>query len=305
VGELSDILRRLQSSLGPLTGAPTPLDGGITNRNFRATLGGEDYVIRQPGKDTDLLGIDRQAERIANEAAAELGIAPAVAAAFEDCLVTRFISCRPIAASELVDRVEEIASALRRFHDCATRLPTSFRVPDLLDDYARIVDQRGGELPSGYPATVALAQRVAAALPLTDPRPCHNDLLPGNIIRAQDDGRLMIVDWEYAGMGDPRFDLGNLSINNQFDEAADERLLDAYHGAPPSDAQRAALKLMRLLSDAREAAWAVVQGQVSELDFDFEGYGREHFERLHDDDVQANIKEWLAAAETGDRGARA
>lgn len=302
MGELSDILGRLESSLGPLTGEPTALDGGITNRNFRATLGGEDYVIRQPGKDTDLLGIDREAERIANEAAAELGIAPAVAAAFEDCLVTRFISCRPIAASELVDRVEEIAHALRRFHECAARLPSSFHVPELLDDYARIVHERGGGLPAGYSNAVDLAARVAAALPLGNPRPCHNDLLPGNIIRARDDGRMMIVDWEYAGMGDPRFDLGNLSINSHFDEATDERLLDAYHGETPSDAQRAALKLMRVLSDAREAAWAVVQGLLSELEFDFEGYGREHFERLHDEAVQANIEEWLAAAGAGGSG---
>jgi thiamine kinase-like enzyme len=296
VGELSDILQRLESSLGPLIGEPIALDGGITNRNFRATLGGEDYVIRQPGKDTDLLGIDREAERLANDAAARLGIAPAVAAALEDCLVTRFISCRGLAATELAERVDEVALALRSFHDCPARLPTTFLVPELLDDYARIVQDRGGQLPAGYADTVDLAARIAAALPLAGPRPCHNDLLPGNLIRAQDDGRIMIVDWEYAGMGDPRFDLGNLSINNDFDEATDERLLSAYYGGACSDAQRAALKLMRLLSDAREGAWAVVQGRVSELEFDFEAYGREHFERLHGDAVRANIEEWLAAA---------
>jgi thiamine kinase-like enzyme len=296
VAELSDILQRLESSLGPLDGEPTPLDGGITNRNFRARFGGENYVIRQPGKDTDLLGIDRDAERVANEAAARLGIAPAVAAALDDCLVTRFISCRPLAKAELADGVEQIALALRSFHECPDRLPTRFRVPELLDDYARIVRERGGRLPADYTDTVELAARIAAALPLASPRPCHNDLLPGNLIRAQADGRIMLVDWEYAGMGDPRFDLGNLSINNDFDAATDERLLTAYHGEAPSDAQRAALALMRLLSDAREAAWAVVQGRVSELDFDFERYGREHFERLHSDAVRANIEEWLAAA---------
>jgi thiamine kinase-like enzyme len=296
VGDLSDILQRLESSLGPLTGEPIALDGGITNRNFRATLGGEDYVIRQPGKDTDLLGIDREAERLANDAAAQLGIAPAVAAALEDCLVTRFISCRSLAVTELAGRVDEIALALRGFHDCPARLPTRFRVPELLDDYARIAQDRGGQLPAGYADTVDLAARIAAALPLPAPRPCHNDLLPGNIIHAQNGGRMMIVDWEYAGMGDPRFDLGNLSVNNDFDEATDERLLTVYYGAPASDSQRAALKLMRLLSDAREAAWAVVQGLLSELEFDFEAYGREHFERLHGDAVRANIEEWLAAA---------
>lgn len=296
MGELSDILQRLESSLGPLKGEPTPLDGGITNRNFRATLGGVDYVIRQPGKDTDLLGIDREAERVASETAARLGIAPAVAATLEDCLVTRFISCRPVSAQELADGVEEIALALRSFHDSANRLPTSFRVPELLDDYARIVRQRGGKLPAEYTDAVALAARIAAALPLARPCPCHNDLLAGNIIRGEDDGRMMIVDWEYAGMGDPRFDLGNLSVNNGFEENTDERLLTAYYGDAPGGGRRAALKLMRMLSDAREAAWGVVQGNLSALDFDFERYGREHFERLCDAASRPQFEEWLAAA---------
>ena len=138
--------------------------------------------------------------------------------------------------------------------------------------------RRGGTPPEDYEQVVLAARRIEAALPLADPKPCHNDLLPGNIIRAQRDGRLMIVDWEYAGMGDPRFDLGNLAVNNNLDDAAEDRLLTAYHGAAPSDSQRAALKLMRVLSDAREGAWGVVQAHVSELDFDFQRYGTDHFQ---------------------------
>ena len=294
--DLSDILRRLEPSLGPLSGELRPLSGGITNRNFRATLGGVDYVIRQPGKDTDLLGIDRRAERLATEAAARLDIAPAVAAALEECLVTRFIECRAVTRQDLLDGVEQIALALRRFHDSHTELPTAFWVPDLLEDYAAIVRRRGGTLPGAYSGAVFAAVRIAAALPVAVPRPCHNDLLPGNIIRAADDGGLRIVDWEYAGMGDPRFDLGNLSINNGFDEAADDRLLSAYHGEAPSDRGRAALKLMRVLSDAREAAWGVVQATVSGLDFDFNGYADEHFERLGATVVRPYFEEWLVVA---------
>jgi hypothetical protein len=97
-------------------------------------------------------------------------------------------------------------------------------------------------------------------------------------------------------MGDARFDLGNLSVNNDFDEATDERMLSAYHGETPSDAQRAALKLMRVLSDAREAAWGVVQGELSELDFDFAGYARGHFERLRAAATQPHFDQWLASA---------
>ena len=304
VGELNDILQRLELSLGPMRGEPSALDGGITNRNYRVTLGHEDYVVRLPGKDTALLGIDRQAEREATAAAANLDIAPQVAAALEDCLVTRFLACRPVSARELADGAEEIALALRRFHDSGLRLSSSFWVPDLLDDYAAIVRRRGGTLPDAYHAALNAARRIEAALPLTQPQPCHNDLLGGNLIRAQSDGRLMIVDWEYAGMGDPRFDLGNLSINNDFDEDADARLLGAYYGEAPSDGRRAALKLMRVLSDAREGAWGVVQAHVSELEFDFVGYAGAHFERLQATVGERSFAEWLAAAEETSRGER-
>jgi thiamine kinase-like enzyme len=296
VGELNDILARLEQSLAPLRGEPSELGGGITNRNFRVKLGEHDYVVRLPGKDTELLGIDRQAERLATEAAAELGIAPAVAAALDDCLVTQFVSCAPLDASELADEVEQLALDLRAFHECEVRLPTRFDVPKLLGDYAAIVDARAGTLPAEYAETVRLSEKISAALTLDRARPCHNDLLAGNVIRARDDGRLMLVDWEYAGMGDARFDLGNLSVNNDFDEAADERLLSAYYGEPPSSTQRAALALMRVLSDAREAAWGVVQGEISELDFDFDGYACEHFERLRATAAEPRFERWLESA---------
>ena len=110
--------------------------------------------------------------------------------------------------------------------------------------------------------------------------PCHNDLLNANFL---DDGeRLRIVDWEYAGMGDRFFDLANFSINHELDAAQSEALLAAYFGEVRTpDAQ--ALELMRFMSDFREAMWGVVQSAVSELDFDFDAYATEHFERLAPD----------------------
>jgi len=296
VGELNEILERLESSLGPLSGAPCELDGGITNRNFRVTLGGEDYVLRRPGKQTELLGIDREAERLANVAAAELGIAPAVVSSTRDGLVTRFIACDSLDSVEVAGSAEEIARHLRRFHDSGVRLPARFCVPELLDEYATIVHERGGELPADYEPARDVVARIAAALAPEPERPCHNDLLAGNLIRERDRARIMLVDWEYAGMGDPRFDLGNLSVNNGFDEATDERLLGAYFGGRPSASQMSAHALMRVLSDAREAAWAVVQRQISELDFDFAGYAEMHFERLREAAAHPRFDDRLASA---------
>ena len=107
--------------------------------------------------------------------------------------------------------------------------------------------------------------------------PCHNDLLNANFL---DDGeRLRIVDWEYAGMGDRFFDLANFSINHELGSAQSEMLLEAYFGEVREQDMQA-LGLMRFMSDFREAMWGAVQSAVSELDFDFDGYARDHFERL-------------------------
>ena len=175
-------------------------------------------------------------------------------------------------------------------------LPARFWVPELLDQYASIVAERGGSLPAAYAPTQALARRIAQALPLQRPLPCHDDLLPANLLTLVPGGAIVLVDWEYAGMGHRLFDLGNLAVNNEFDHAAEERLLEAYFDAPPTDRRRAALALMRIMSDAREAAWGVIQSVISELDFDFDAYAAKHFERLLAKARSPEFEDWLAAA---------
>ena len=65
---------------------------------------------------------------------------------------------------------------------------------------------------------------------------------------------MQIIDWEYAGMGTAT-DLGNLAVNNHFDDDQETALLEAYFGEPPDDRRRATLKLFRFMSDFREAMW--------------------------------------------------
>jgi thiamine kinase-like enzyme len=297
MAELSAILDRLAGRFGTVGGEPVPLDGGITNRNFRVRLGDRDCVLRVPGRDTGLLGIDRRAERIASERAAALGIAPALVAADDDYLLTEWLTGAPIDGDRLRRDPASAALALRAFHDSGLDLPVRFWVPDLLRDYERIVAGRGGTLPDSYRRTRGLVDRIAAVLPLTDPVPCHDDLLPGNILAADAaPGQAVLVDWEYAGMGHRLFDLGNLAVNNEFETDSQSRLLEAYFGETPTPGRHAALRLMMLVSDAREAAWGVVQQSISELDFDFAEYAEDHFSRLERGAEDPRLEEWLSGA---------
>src|SRR4029077_17871181 len=123
-------VQTLVPNLGEPEGEPRPLEGGITNRNYLVTLGGKRYVIRVPGKDTSLLGIDRNAEREANENAASLGVAPRVVAQLDDppCLVTAFVQCQEMTAEDLrePETMNRVIASLRMVHDSGAALPTAF-----------------------------------------------------------------------------------------------------------------------------------------------------------------------------------
>ena len=120
------------------------------------------------------------------------------------------------------------------------------------------------------------SRRCCAARPRLVP--CHNDLLPGNVLR--DGDRLMLVDWEYAGMNDRFFDLANLAVNNGLTRDEEARLLEAYFGEPPTDRHRAELSLMRIMQRLPRGDVGGVQAVVGEIEFDYDAYADQHFARL-------------------------
>jgi len=256
------------------------LGGGLTNHNFKVTAGdAEAYVLRVSGKDTDLLGIDRRHEHGAALVAARLGIGPEVVAFLEEeqCLVTRFVDGDPIApeAVRLPDTIARVGRRLRILHD-GPPVPGSFDAFRVVEAYRDTIVARRRPEPERYISAKARADEIERALGARAQRPCHNDLLNANFIAEGD--RIWVVDWEYAGMGDPFFDLANFSVNNGLDEDGERELLDAYGSSGERDAAR--LTVMRFMSDFREAMWGAVQAAVSELDVDYEAYAAEHFERL-------------------------
>jgi thiamine kinase-like enzyme len=257
-----------------------PLGGGITNRNFKVTVDGESFVLRIGGRDTELLGIDRSVEHGASVAAAEAGVGPDVVDFIEPegYLVTRFVEGRPISLEEMArpENIDRVASTLRRIHE-GRAMPGRFDSFRVVEAYHATAEEHGVRVPGSFSRAKERADEIESSRGSQPLRPCHNDLLNANFI---DDGTsIRIVDWEYAGMGDVFFDLANFSINHELGEEENEALLQAYFGELRSEAL-ASLRLMRFMSDFREAMWGVVQQGISELDFDFVSYAGEHFERL-------------------------
>jgi thiamine kinase-like enzyme len=288
--EIEAVLERVWPGAAPEV---EPLGGGITNHNFKVLLDGDAFVLRIGGKDTELLGIEREVENAASRAAAELGIGPEVVRFLEPegYLVTRFVQGRELPPDEMrtPPRIRQAAETLRRFHG-SPPIPGRFDSFRVVETYRKTAEEHGVSIPADYAWAREQSDRIERARAAADIVPCHNDLLNANFILGGD--RLWLVDWEYAGMGDPFFDLANFSINHELEDDENEGLLETYFGVSSAE-QAEALHLMRFMSDFREAMWGVVQQGISELDFDFRGYAAEHFERLRRTASERGFREAL------------
>jgi thiamine kinase-like enzyme len=274
----------------------TPLLGGITNQNYRVDIAGETFVLRIGGKGTHLLGIDRGRERTCTAIAAQIGVGAGVvhflASASDEVLITRFIPGEGVSPETAArpEMLRRIVDAVRRYH-AGPDFPGTFSPFATVRSYHKLALEHNVSFPGTLLQVFSLMVRIEAAIgPLHQPRPCHNDLLASNFI---DDGRtIWILDWEYAAMGDPFFDLGNFAVNQSLDEEQCKLLLRYYWGeVQPADL--AHLHLMRLASDLRESFWGFLQLGISELDFDYAGYAHHHLERFLSNAAAPQFEQWL------------
>jgi len=262
-----------------------PLSGGLTNCNYLIDADSEAYVLRVAGADTAALGIDRNREVACSRVAAAAGVGPEVVAYLREqgAIVTRFVVGRLIRAVYIrkPKTLRRVAEAIRRCHD----LPVPAEAADfspfaIVRRYQELTKERKVMLPSELAPPLSVLARLEGELQ-TDEPPClcHNDLLPANFI---DDGqRVWIIDWEFAGRGDRFFDLGSFAVNCELDETQEQMLVEGYFGeVRPAHLRR--LRLMRLVSDLREAMWGYLQSAVSRLHEPeyYLTYGRNHLNRF-------------------------
>ena len=297
---MTDISTDLRHAVERLTGrirSVAAMDGGITNRNHKLETATGSFVLRLAGHRTELLGINRAHEyRCAQIAhAAGVGAEPIAHLPEHNAILTRFVrNAETLTPERATGALERIVAGLKATH-AAPAFPGSFSPFGAVRQYHALSLEHGVRLPAHLPDALAAMQRIEGALgPHARTCPCHNDLLPGNVL---DDGtRLWIIDWEYAGNGNPFFDLGNFAVNLGLDETGCARLLRAYFGETGA-ALEAQLHLMRLASDLREAFWGFLQSGLSTLEFDFMAYGTRHLERFRTNAARPEFAAWLAALE--------
>ena len=258
--------------------------GGLTNLVYRIDTGADRYVLRIPGKGTEEY-IDRVVEAHNAQVAARAGVSAEVIHADSDSgiMLSRHIDGIVTMTPQEFARRDGAAAragrAFKKMHDWPEAFEFRFELFAMIDDYLKILDQRKAELPAGYADVVDAAQPVREALNRNPAAlaPCHCDPLCENLLDSGE--RMWIVDWEYSGMNDPLWDLGDLSVEAAFTPQQDIELIQAYYAGEPSEADFGRMIIYKAMCDLLWTLWGLIQHSDGNTVEDFWAYSTERFER--------------------------
>jgi len=258
--------------------------GGLTNLVYRIDTGKDRYVLRIPGKGTEQY-IDRKVEIHNARVAARAGVSAEVIYADSETgiMLSRHIdgivTMTPQAFASRDGAAARAGEALKQMHSWQQPFQFRFELFAMIDEYLAILDQRNAKLPEGYADVVEAARPVREALQRnpTPLAPCHCDPLCENFLDSGE--RMWIVDWEYSGMNDPLWDLGDLSVEAGFTPAQDLELMRAYCDAEPSTAEIGRMVIYKAMCDLLWTLWGLIQHSENNPAEDFWAYATSRFDR--------------------------
>ncbi len=213
--------------------------GGLTNHTYKVTFedGGE-YVVRIPGEGTEEM-IVRSDEMVSTKLACDLGVDAEMLYFGENgAKVTRYIKNAVTMSADTLKEprhIKQVADIFRKMHSCGRDTKVPFEVFEMAESYERIIVEKNVPMFDDYETVKAEVMRIKGEVDrLIDAKkvPCHNDPLCENWVEG--DGRMYLIDWEYAGMNDGMWDVADVSIEASFDKESDRLLLEAYLEREPS-----------------------------------------------------------------------
>ena len=235
--------------------------GGLTNHTYHVTLeDGSEYVVRIPGDGTEEM-IVRSDEKASTTLACDLGIDAEMLYFGDDgSKVTRYIPNAVTMSSETLhekEHIDQMAAIFKKLHTCGQDTGVPFEVFDMAESYEKIIYDKNVSMDDDYDAVKATVMDIKAQVDASAdiPKvPCHNDALCENWVVG--DGKMYLIDWEYAGMNDGMWDLADVSIEAGFDAEHDRMFLTSYLGKEPDTAELKHFLASKIYVDYLWTLWA-------------------------------------------------
>ena len=110
---------------------------------------------------------------------------------------------------------------------------------------------------------------------------------------------MWIVDWEYSGMNDPMWDLGDLAVEGALSRDAEEDMLKAYFNGAPTAIERGRIEIYKAMCDLLWTLWGLIQHANKNPADDFAAYAENRFKRCKKLMNSAAFKEHVAVVLAG------
>ncbi|MCK4804280.1 MAG: phosphotransferase family protein [Spirochaetes bacterium] len=270
------------------------ITAGITNKNFKVTVEEKSFIVRIPGEGTDLF-INREVELHNLLSASDVRVGANIFKYFKPdyIVISDFINGKVMSAESFKNK-KLIVKALEAIKQINTegKFTSTFIMFDYFDTYLQLAKKHSMEVPKNFKDAERIVQKVREKFLKNMPvlAPCHNDLLAENFIDQGD--RMRIIDWEFSGMNDPCFEIGDFSVEQDFGEDEDMLIVETYFGKF-DESKFARMNIYKSMADILWTLYAMIQNHFSKIDFDHWEYGINRFNRAMKAMNTDEFSQWL------------
>lgn len=255
--------------------------GGMSNKNFRINLDGNSYVLRVPGNGSEGM-VERANEEFNAMEGCKMGINPDIRYfnAETGIKLADFIeNAETLNAATIQrhDNMKKIAAIYQKLHGSHVRLRNEFNLFKEIEKYDVLMEKAGATMYEGWEEVRSQVMKLESYLNEigVDLKPCHNDALYENFIKASD-GTIYLIDWEYSGMNDPMADFAALFIEADFTKENEDYILGKYFNGEIPENTFEKILCYEILWDYLWSQWTVIKESKGD---DFGTYGQDRFER--------------------------
>lgn len=215
-----------------------PLQKGLSNSVLSFCYNGGKYVFRFPGLGSEVL-VDRGRESIVQKQIEEAGVDTSLVAMSvrDGWRISRFVENRPFNYHDVNDMVRGIIQ-LRKLHSVRPKVRWEFDIKEKWEAIKELTpEEKYGDNFLEFPSFSEIKERINILYESakTDGiKKCltHGDCRDENFLI--NDHEIHLIDWEYAGYGDPGFDIGSYVCGGDHTEEEVDRILFTYFRRKPS-----------------------------------------------------------------------
>jgi thiamine kinase-like enzyme len=238
---------------------------GLISETYRVVRDGVTYALKAAAAHRADFGLDLAWEAQVLERAAGSKLAPPLVYCDpKRAVVSRWVVGRSWSPQEVLRaaNIAKIAALLRRVHALSVPLPPRVMSPmSWIQVYGMALSRHTRDAFDGPLRTAAESRLLQLAeLPAPTGVVCHSDLHAMNVIQV--DETPILLDWEYAHVSDPLWDLAGWAANNDFAPEIQRQLLMNYLGTAPTPLQWQRLRLLMWLYDYVCLRWSELYSKI-------------------------------------------